>query len=153
MIQIMGQNMALLPWTKSMAESYVRLLFGLQWCSSGADMQHWLAPHPNLLSEGQSQRQLAPHPNLLSEGQSQRQLAPHPNLLSEGQSQRQLAPQPNLLSEGRRVQHSAKMPPMGSTWRTSHWWHFLLGAAIDPLSQQINYALLSEPRTSLILWM
>ena len=48
----------------------------------------------------------------------------------------------NLLSEGRRVLHSAKMPPMGSTKRTSHWWHFLLGDAIDPLSQEIN--LLSE---------
>ena len=44
----------------------------------------------------------------------------------------------NLLSEGCRVLHSAKMPPMGSTRRTSHWWHFLLGAAIDPLSQQIT---------------
>ena len=43
----------------------------------------------------------------------------------------------NFLSEGRRVLHSAKMPPMGSTWRTSHWWHFLLGDAIDPLSQEI----------------
>ena len=48
-----------------------------------------------------------------------------------------LAP-PNLLSEGCRVLHSAKMPPMGSTWCTSHWWHFLLGDAIDPLSQQIS---------------
>ena len=28
------------------------------------------------------------------------------------------------------IQRSAKMPPMGSTWRTSHWWHFLL-AAVD----------------------
>ena len=30
----------------------------------------------------------------------------------------------NLLSEGCRVLHSAKMPPMGSTRCTSHWWHF-----------------------------
>ena len=43
----------------------------------------------------------------------------------------------NLLSEGCRVLHSAKMPPMGSTRCTSHWWHFLLGAAIVPLSQEI----------------
>ena len=43
----------------------------------------------------------------------------------------------NLLSEGCRVLHSAKMPPMGSTRCTSHWWHFLLGAAIDPLSRKI----------------
>ena len=35
------------------------------------------------------------------------------------------------------MQRSAKMPPMGSTWRTSHWWHFLLAAADDPLSQEI----------------
>ena len=39
MIQVLGQNMAPLPWTKSKAEAYVRLLFGLQWCSSGANMQ------------------------------------------------------------------------------------------------------------------
>ena len=31
---------------------------------------------------------------------------------------------PDLLSEGCRVLHSAKMPPMGSTRCTSHWWHF-----------------------------
>ena len=30
----------------------------------------------------------------------------------------------NLLLEGCRVLHSAKMPPMGSTRYTSHWWHF-----------------------------
>ena len=36
------------------------------------------------------------------------------------------------------MQRSAKMPPMGSTWRTSHWWHFLLAAADDPLSQEIK---------------
>ena len=50
----------------------------------------------------------------------------------------------NLLSEGCRVLHSAKMPPMGSTRRTSHWWLFLLGAAIDPLSQQIIDASLAD---------
>ena len=42
--------------------------------------------------------------------------------------------------------HSAKMPPMGSTRRTSHWWHFLLGDAIDPLSQQIHIKFRMEGR-------
>ena len=42
----------------------------------------------------------------------------------------------NLMSEGCRVPHSAKMPRMGSTRRTSHSRHFLLGAAIDPLSHR-----------------
>ena len=36
------------------------------------------------------------------------------------------------------MQRSAKKPPMGSTWRTSHWWLFLLAAADDPLSQEIK---------------
>lgn len=40
MIQILGQNMALLPWAKSKAEAYVRLLFGQQWRRSSADMKH-----------------------------------------------------------------------------------------------------------------
>ena len=31
------------------------------------------------------------------------------------------------------MQRSAKKPPMGSTWRTSHWWLFLLAAADVPL--------------------
>ena len=47
------------------------------------------------------------------------------------------------------MQRSAKKPPMGSTWRTSHWWLFLLAAAdvplitrnYDPLSQEISCTL------------
>ena len=38
------------------------------------------------------------------------------------------------------IQRSAKMPPMGSTWRTSHWWHFLL-AAVDVCLIVRNYKL------------
>ena len=49
-----------------------------------------------------------------------------------------------LLSEGCRVQHSAKMATMGSTQCTSHCRHFLLGAAIDPLSQQKTVAVVSN---------
>ena len=44
---------------------------------------------------------------------------------------------PQFLVRRGQMQRSAKMPPMGSTWRTSHWWHFLLAAADDPLSQEI----------------
>ena len=42
---------------------------------------------------------------------------------------------------------SAKMPPIGSTWCTSHWWHFMLGAASDPLSQEIQEKLTLPPQT------
>ena len=43
---------------------------------------------------------------------------------------------PSLLSEGCRVQHSAKISAMGSTLSYIPLLKFLLGAAIDPLSQQ-----------------
>ena len=42
-----------------------------------------------------------------------------------------------FLSEGRRVLHSAKKATMGSTWTHVPLSPFLLGAAIDPLSQEI----------------
>ena len=42
------------------------------------------------------------------------------------------------------MQRSAKKPPMGSTWRTSHWWLFLLAAADVPLITR-NYKLLLLP--------
>ena len=44
------------------------------------------------------------------------------------------------------IQRSAKMPPMGSTWRTSHWWHFLL-AAVDVCLIVRNYSLLPRIRS------
>lgn len=46
--------------------------------------------------------------------------------------------QGNFLLEVRRVQRSAKMATMGSTKRTTHCRHFLLGAVIGLLSQEIN---------------
>ena len=50
-----------------------------------------------------------------------------------------LGAQPNFLSEGVRRFRSAKKPPMGSTWRTSHWWLFLLAEADVPLITR-NYS-------------
>ena len=44
----------------------------------------------------------------------------------------------NFLLEGCRVLHSAKIPTMGCTRSTAHCRDFLLGAAIDPLSQEIT---------------
>ena len=51
---------------------------------------------------------------------------------------------PNFLSEGRRVLHSAKKATMGSTLTYVPLSPFLLGAAIDPLSQEIYKKLLVE---------
>ena len=78
-------------------------------------------------------------PNFLSEGHTQPILGAQPNFLSEGvRCFCSLGAQPNFLSEGRRVLHSAKKATMGSTLTYVPLSPFLLGAAIDPLSQEIR---------------